>query len=268
MVGLEQAFNLAAASEDEVPDQVTDGVNMVNFNAGDLAANGVLSQTFPTVIGGICAFLTISSTCPTLLRSTRCGSSPPFRVSPSKIPSASLVRRVTPGWQACWEWRSIPSSFYVSYMLIKASDPTVLYQRVSRFTVPPAQIGLPAPVATPGSELILIEQRDRHDGHNGSDLHFGPDGYLYWVIGDEANTDEDLGNIQRIDQNFFSAMLRIDVDKKPGNLEPNAHPNPSYTGCTTNSIPRDEIPKGSGRYFARYSIPIDNPFVHTSLGGS
>ena len=39
--------------EDEVPDQVTDGANMPNFNGGDLAANGVLSQTFPTVIGGI-----------------------------------------------------------------------------------------------------------------------------------------------------------------------------------------------------------------------
>lgn len=161
--------------------------------------------------------------------------------------------------------------FYVSYAAVKATDPGVAYQRLSRFTVPPAQLGQPAPVADPSSEFILIEQRDRHSDHGGSDIHFGADGYLYWVIGDEGGGADILNNAQRIDLNFFSAMLRIDVNKKPGNLEPNAHPNPTAAGLgfsSVNAIPRDEIPAGSGNFYARYSIPVDNPFVATSEGGT
>ncbi len=169
---------------------------------------------------------------------------------------------------------------YVSYLVKKANDTSanisgrivpVLYQRLSRFTVPAAQIGLPAPEADPASELILIEQRDRGDGHNCSDIHFGPDGYLYWVIGDETNPNDIFNNSQRIDMNFFGAMLRIDVDKRPGNLEPNLHPNPSAASLgfsNTPGIPRDEVPAGSGNFVARYSIPIDNPYVPVDMGGT
>ncbi len=161
--------------------------------------------------------------------------------------------------------------FYVSYMTVKSSDSSVFYQRLSRFTIPPAQIGQPAPVADPSSERILIEQRDRNYGHNGGAMHFAADGYLYWAIGDEGNQFNLQTNAQRIDMNFFSAMLRIDVDKKPGNIEPNAHPNPAAAAGgfnSVNAIPRDEIPAGSGNFFARYSIPIDNTFVAISKGGT
>jgi glucose/arabinose dehydrogenase len=161
--------------------------------------------------------------------------------------------------------------FYVAYMIVKATDSSVWYHRLSRFTVPAAQIGQPSPVADASSERIIIEQRDRNFGLNGGDLHFGADGYLYWPIGDEGYSDVWTNNSQRIDQNFFGAMLRIDVDKKPGNLEPNAHPNPTAAGLglsSVNAIPRDEIPVGSGQFFARYSIPIDNPYVSTAQGGT
>ncbi|MES2660549.1 MAG: Ig-like domain-containing protein [Verrucomicrobiota bacterium] len=161
--------------------------------------------------------------------------------------------------------------FYVAYSVRKANDGAVEYQRLSRFTVPPAQIGLPAPVANPASERILIEQRDRNDWHNGGDLHFGRDGYLYWSTGDEGGENSVFNNAQRIDMNFFAGILRIDVDKKPGNLEPNPHPNPAAASLgfgTTNAILRDEVPAGSGNFVARYSIPIDNPYVTTAKGGT
>ena len=142
--------------------------------------------------------------------------------------------------------------FYVCYMVAKAEDPGVFYQRIARFTVRAAQRSLPVPAADPGSELVLIEQRDREDNHNGGDLHFGPDGYLYYAAGDEANPFDKYDNSQRIDLNFFSAMLRIDVDKKPGSLEPNPHP---------------AVPLDAG--VARYSVPADNPFVGaTSFNGA
>ncbi|RYD39354.1 MAG: hypothetical protein EOP85_16090, partial [Verrucomicrobiaceae bacterium] len=97
--------------------------------------------------------------------------------------------------------------FYVFYSVIKN---TLRYQRVSRFTT---QTGNPN-LADAGSELILMEQRDEHNNHNGGDLHFGPaDGYLYISVGDEGSGDDvPTYNSQRIDKDLFSGILRIDVD--------------------------------------------------------
>lgn len=141
---------------------------------------------------------------------------------------------------------------FATYSVRKSTDTAVWYQRLVRFTVPAAQRTQPAPQVDPASELILLEQRDRDDNHNGGDLHFGADGYLYYAVGDEGNPNDHWNNSQRIDLNFFSAMLRLDVDKKAGNLEPNPH----------TSVPTD-----AG--LARYSVPADNPFVGaTSFNGS
>ena len=161
--------------------------------------------------------------------------------------------------------------FYVSYVVAKASGPHGLVSAAvavhgSRRADRPARSGGRSSLGA-----ILIEQPDRQDSHNGSDLHFGADGYLYWSIGDEGYPNDHWKNSQRIDMNFFGAMLRIDVDKKPGNLEPNAHPNPAAARLgysAMNAIPRDEIPAGSGIFKARYSIPVDNPFVAVSQGGT
>jgi uncharacterized repeat protein (TIGR03806 family) len=95
------------------------------------------------------------------------------------------------------------------------------------------------------SEIPMITQFDEGDGHNINDLHFGPDGYLYIATGDEgdAGTGDDFNNAQRIDKDFFSAIMRIDVDKKSGNLTPNSHP---------------------ASHPNTYKIPIDNPYVATA----
>src|SRR5687767_4069139 len=46
--------------------------------------------------------------------------------------------------------------------------------RLSRLTV-----SADPNAANPASEVILIDQIDDYSNHNGGDLHFGPDGYLY-----------------------------------------------------------------------------------------
>lgn len=98
----------------------------------------------------------------------------------------------------------------------------------------------------PASEVKLLRQRDEASNHNGGDLHFGPDGYLYVSLGDEGGANDQFNNSQLITNDFFSAILRIDVDKRPGSLAPNAHP-----ATTTN-----------------YAVPPDNPFVGaTSFNG-
>lgn len=135
--------------------------------------------------------------------------------------------------------------FYVFYSVRINSQ---LHQRVSRFSVSGN-----ANVADPDSEQVLIEQFDQAVNHNGGDMHFTFDGYLYISVGDEGGSNDSYDNSQRIDKDYFAGILRIDVDKRPGNLEPNPHP----------SVKTD----GNGN--AYYSVPADNPFIGaTSFNGS
>lgn len=147
-----------------------------------------------------------------------------------------------PGW-------ATNRHFYVYYN-IQATSPggTGLHERLSRFEI---QEGNPN-AANVGSEQPFISQFDRYPYHNGGDLHFGPDGYLYVSIGDEGGARDTGGNSRVINKNFFSSILRLDVDRRAGNLEPNPHP----------AIHRD----GQGNAF--YRVPLDNPFIGaTSFNG-
>jgi uncharacterized repeat protein (TIGR03806 family) len=133
--------------------------------------------------------------------------------------------------------------FYIFYSVTKDGQ---RYQRVSRFT---AQASLNT--ADASSQLVLIEQLDQASNHNGGDLHFGPDGYLYISVGDEGDANDTFLNSQLINKDLFAGILRIDVDKDPDDsIEPTAHA----------SIPLD-----GG--IARFSIPKTNPFVLPANGG-
>jgi uncharacterized repeat protein (TIGR03806 family) len=134
--------------------------------------------------------------------------------------------------------------FYVAYTANVGGN---YFQRVSRFT---RAAGDPT-VADPASEQVLLDIDDFGLNHNGGDLHFSPhDGYLYYGTGDGENSSAGQARSQRINDDFYSGIFRIDVDKRPGSLPPNPHP----------SIPTDDG-------VARFNVPPDNPFVHTSLGG-
>lgn len=106
-----------------------------------------------------------------------------------------------------------------------------LHQRVSRFEG--------------DKEQPLITQLDPASNHNGGDLHLGPDGYLYISVGDGGGGNDAFDNGRFINKGFHAAILRIDVDKKPGSLPPNPHP----------AIARD------AKDAAFYAVPAGNPFV-------
>ena len=138
--------------------------------------------------------------------------------------------------------------FYSTQSTTPGVATDALHERVSRFQ---AMADNPDQ-ADPDSEVVLINQFDQAVNHNGGDLHFGPDGYLYVAVGDEGGGGDSYGNSQQIAKNFFSGLLRLDVDKRAVNLEPNPHP----------SI----ITNASG--LANYSVPADNTFVGaTSFNG-
>ncbi len=135
--------------------------------------------------------------------------------------------------------------FYVAYTVSLSGN---YFQRVSRFSRDATN---PA-IADPASELILLHIDDFGLNHNGGDLHFGPtDGYLYYGTGDGENSTAGQAKSQKINDDFYSGIFRLDVDKKLGSLAPNPHA----------SIPTD-----GG--VARFNVPPDNPFIHTSLGGT
>lgn len=58
---------------------------------------------------------------------------------------------------------------------------------------------------------ILGPFNQPYPNHNGGDLHFGPDGYLYASFGDGGSGGDPLGNGQKT-TGYFSKILRLDVD--------------------------------------------------------
>jgi glucose/arabinose dehydrogenase len=130
------------------------------------------------------------------------------------------------------------------YVFYSATVGAARVQRVSRFKVSATSPNL----ADPASEQILLEQVDDFGNNQGGDLHFGPDGYLYVSLGDEGGGADPGNNSQTITRDFFSGILRIDVDSRAGNRAPNPHP---------------AVRAGT------YLVPADNPFVGaTSFNGA
>src|SRR5262245_28632647 len=81
--------------------------------------------------------------------------------------------------------------------------------RVSRFTVTRAD----PPRIDPASEEVVLSFLQ--GGHNGGDLHFGPDRMLYISTGDAASPNPpDPFNTGQDVSDLLSSILRIDVDRK------------------------------------------------------
>lgn len=110
--------------------------------------------------------------------------------------------------------------FYVTYT--PSNDLAI----VSRFKVSATNPNL----ADVTSETVLLRIPQPFDNHNGGQLAFGPDGYLYISSGDGGGAGDPNGNAQNLN-NLLGKILRIDVDVLENGLE--------------------------------YSIPADNPFVDT-----
>jgi glucose/arabinose dehydrogenase/mono/diheme cytochrome c family protein len=135
--------------------------------------------------------------------------------------------------------------FFVFYTTTASTGSAVnrLHDRLAEFRVSSTD----ADQADDSFERVLFQQFDEASNHNGGDLHFGPDGYLYISLGDEGAANDSYNNSQTITRDLFAAVARIDVDNRPGNLAPNSHP----------------------AVTANYRVPADNPYVGaTSFNGA
>ena len=110
--------------------------------------------------------------------------------------------------------------------------PGQYHDRLSRFTLDTNGVALT-------NELVFVDQVGDSTWHNGGGMFFHPvNGFLYWTDGDDERAPTQI-----INQNLFSGVFRVDVDKRGGAIS-HTIPRQPNNGTTTN-----------------YFIPNDNPFV-------
>ena len=90
---------------------------------------------------------------------------------------------------------------------------------ISRFQVDSTNPDL----ADATSETVLLTIPQPEDNHNGGDLAFGPDGYLYIGLGDGGGNGDPSDNGQQLNT-LFGKMLRIDVDSASPYAVPDGNP--------------------------------------------
>jgi glucose/arabinose dehydrogenase len=96
--------------------------------------------------------------------------------------------------------------------------------------------------ADPASEQILLTVAQPYANHNGGQLAFGRDGYLYIGLGDGGSEGDPLGNAQNT-RSLLGKILRIDVNgpKAPGKAYGIPDANPFAAGGTSPGAGLPEI---------------------------
>ena len=96
---------------------------------------------------------------------------------------------------------------------------------VSRFSV-----SSDSNVADAGSETIFFQTAQPRRNHNGGQIHFGPDGYLYIAMGDGGGAG-DPSNLAQDLSTVLGKMLRVDVDQGSTAIAPASNPFLSTAGA-------------------------------------
>src|SRR4051794_11629912 len=106
--------------------------------------------------------------------------------------------------------------FYVHYTDLAGNTTLAMY----RLSADPD-------VADGASETVLLKVTQPFANHNGGQLRFGPDGYLYLGLGDGGSGGDPMGNGQNRAA-LLGKILRLDVESQPGTLR--IPPDNPFTG--------------------------------------
>lgn len=97
--------------------------------------------------------------------------------------------------------------FYVYYTNLSGNNV------VARYTVPAPFTANTVNTAT--AQILVTFNHPTQSNHNGGNIAFGPDGFLYIGTGDGGSANDPPNNAQNINS-FLGKMLRINVDKGAG----------------------------------------------------
>ena len=129
---------------------------------------------------------------------------------------------------------SVNGLFYISYSSRLSADPEVNRSFIVRYKVSTENPNL----ADPNSAQVILTLDQPFGNHNGGDIHFGQDGFLYISFGDGGGSGDPNDQAQN-NNSLLGKILRIDVDASDNGL---AGTCASHAGT--------------------YAIPADNPFIN------
>ena len=149
----------------------------------------------------------------------------PFLDITSKISSATAGEEGFLGIAFSPNYKT-DGKFYVDYTGLISGQLTTF---VEEYKVSAADSN----IADPGSALTLLTQSQPFTNHNGGNLMFGKDGYLYINLGDGGSGGDPYKNGQN-KKTFLGKILRIDVSNS-SQAQPYVIPpaNPFYSDTTT-----------------------------------
>jgi glucose/arabinose dehydrogenase len=107
----------------------------------------------------------------------------------------------------------------------------------------------------PSSERVLLRVDKPHDNHNGGQLNFGPDGFLYLGLGDGGGGGDPQENAQNR-MRLLGKMLRIDVSLQPAGQPygiPGDNPFVGNPRCNANGTGTQDCPE-------IYALGLRNPW--------
>ena len=108
--------------------------------------------------------------------------------------------------RGCWGLAFDPGHSENGYLYVYYSAAEPRRSVISRFSVAAG-----GDAADPASERVLLEIPQPFSNHNGGQIAFGPDGYLYVGVGDGGKAGDPFGNGQDR-STLLGTILRIDVD--------------------------------------------------------
>jgi uncharacterized repeat protein (TIGR03806 family) len=115
---------------------------------------------------------------------------------------------------------------YVFYSGAPTDGNYSIQSRISEFT------SANRTTVSPSTERVLLRADKAYTNHNGGQLAFGPDGFLYASFGDGGDGDDPRGNGQSLGT-LFGKIIRIDVNNTTGTTQYAIPPGNPFAGGET-----------------------------------